>query len=340
VKLSKVNQINPDKRTFTPSKELILSRRDVGIEIEAENFSARVDSPTYWKLVEDGSLRNSGIELVSDVIRGKDIISALDTAQEFCKKNKLMFSDRCSVHIHLDVRHLDTTELIFLVCMYTLFEKFLFLQCGDPDREYNNHCRPIQSSAALHDIIRALFSSEHTIVHRGLNAWPKYSAFNLKPIITQGSIEFRHHVGTANKEEILRWINIIFSLALYVRTNKDNNLQEEIDKVCLDGQGLFNAVFPKHKEEFTDEVLTGMFEGARYIQVPLNTLPDKREDTTPQLVEKSLRGLDSPAGRGFGLGHAVDAVAVLRPTRQRIDEEQEQHRARVQEALFNFRQVR
>ena len=134
MKLSKVNNINPDKRTYNPNDLLILNRRDIGIEIELEGWRGNDTSPPYWTLVNDGSLRN-GVELVSSVIRGDDVIKALDEAQKFCVRNGAIFSDRCSVHIHLDVRHLDTQELLRIVSTYIIFEKFFFDECGNPDRE-------------------------------------------------------------------------------------------------------------------------------------------------------------------------------------------------------------
>ena len=285
MKLSKVNKINPDKRTFTPSDKLLLNRRDVGIEIECEGYERGVEAPQHWTLVEDGSLRQGGIELVSSILRGEDILNALDTAVAFCSKNKLKFSDRCSVHVHLDVRHLDTDELLLLVAMYTIFEKFFFMKCGDSDREFNNHCRPIQASTQLYTSVRELFSSNPSAVAGALDQWPKYSAFNLKPVLTQGSIEFRHHVGTADKSTILRWINLIFSLASYARKNKATDLQSEIDKVCSDGRGLFRAVFPKYSDEFSSEIQQNMLEGARYIQVPINT---RAEEMTVQEVGEGM----------------------------------------------------
>jgi len=286
MKISKVNNIQPDKRTFRPNTDLVLSRRDIGIEIEAEGFMGDFhEPPTLWTLVPDGSLRDGGVELVSTILRGEDISIALTNAEEFVKKNGLIFNDRCSVHIHLDVRALDTEELVFLLSMYTLFEDFFFIKGGSKDRALNNHCRPICSSTSLYPNIKDLFSQSREEVHSALSNWSKYTALNLAPVLTQGSIEFRHHVGTGSKEEILQWINIIFSVAHYSKKNKDKDLQETIDKVCEDGEDLFNSVFPQCRGEFSKDLHHSMIENARYIQIPTNVLHASAEE---QQVENTI----------------------------------------------------
>ena len=99
----------------------------------------------------------------------------------------------------------------------------------------------------------------------------------------------------------LPWINLIFALAAYCRKKSGTSLQAEVDKVCTDGEALFNEVFPRYKGKFTEELHSSMIEGARYVQVPINT---RGEDPVKKEVsEEDARfvGISPPPdGRGWG----------------------------------------
>lgn len=305
MQVRKVTGINPEKRTFVPSKKLVLSRRFIGIEIEAENVASSKNIPDLWTAKSDGSLRNGGVELVSDVVCGADILTALDSAEKWLTAANATFSDRCSVHIHLDVRHLDVEELVYFLAMYAIFEKFFFMQSGDETREFNNHCRPVCSSIHLGYLLQGLLSSNTAQIKRSFGGWPKYSAFNLHPVVDQGSIEIRHHVGTGSKEEIIRWINLIFSLAHYCHKNyQTRGLQSEIDRVCPEGEVLFKEIFPAYKEHWSPRLLESMVEGARYIQTPLNTVDsERRVRALSELTKAEARPVD---GNVDALIRAID----------------------------------
>jgi len=83
----------------------------VGIEIEVENAGAQ--AIRGWRVERDGSLRNDGIEYKTNygtrIYQTWESLSKLQTtfaAARAIDNSFYLFSERCSVHVHLDVRNL------------------------------------------------------------------------------------------------------------------------------------------------------------------------------------------------------------------------------------------
>lgn len=58
--------------------------------------------------------------------------------------------------------------------------------------------------------------------------WQKYTALNLVPVNTQGSIEFRHLEGTCDVKRIMGWINLISRMYNHAIYNPLNQIKMEI----------------------------------------------------------------------------------------------------------------
>jgi hypothetical protein len=157
-----------------------------GIEIEIENLPDPflVDD---GECKEDGSLRNNGKEYVSIVL--PDVDSAKAWHAEVVRKCVIAgadFNHRCGTHIHMDFR--DTTKQTrrnFLE-KYLLIERKLMALM--PDRSHSNFCLPLLDYDGDMFILRSYLAGSTGILRdRG----SKYAALNFKPMLTQGSIEFR-----------------------------------------------------------------------------------------------------------------------------------------------------
>jgi len=256
-KLTDVTGIKPDTKKYRASRDFVLSRCAIGIEIEAENITKRIsfddasvptradegDVPrflagrvgrrpphrdndaSYWKTTEDGSLRNHGIEFISCKIWGEDINEALDQLNYAIKQsgNVPDFSERTSLHIHLDVRNLTNIELYNLVVLVLIFEKMLVRYCGS-SREENVFCLPFYVAGTVLPNISDISGESPEQIFGALRGGTKYNGFNILPVTTQGSVEFRYHPGTLSKERIKEWINIIYCLKRECR--KVDNIEE------------------------------------------------------------------------------------------------------------------
>jgi hypothetical protein len=223
---------HPDPRLYKEDTGLISNSDGIGVEVELENinyFYHDNELPQiygFWKTVEDGSLRD-GTEFIFDgPLKGANITAALDVLSDFLDKYRkngkpVQVSERCSVHIHLDVREIEEPQLINLILIYMFFERLLFHYIN-PTRSKNNYCRPLTDSVFKYTLnkLKSQNSSGYSlssIIQFVKMECDKYSALNILPITKYGSVEFRHHHGTTNMSDVKDWINIILSIKIASR---------------------------------------------------------------------------------------------------------------------------
>ena len=127
----------PDKKLYKEDSTLVSNEHAVGVELELENiryFRREEKYPDifqFWNAVEDGSLRQGTEFIFSEPYKAANISRALEVMDEFLKVYKYngkpaKISDRCSVHVHLDVRDMTSEDLNNLVLVYMFFERVLF----------------------------------------------------------------------------------------------------------------------------------------------------------------------------------------------------------------------
>lgn len=278
-KLSEITGLEPDFREFESTDRLLLSRCNTGIEIEAENVHHR-DSirrdVKFWTLKDDGSLRNRGVEFVlTRPLRGADIVHSLEEIEAAIKRYdpEIDMSDRTSLHVHLDVRNYDTQKLLTYIVLNIILEKILFSYAG-MDRYYSNFCTPIleckRNSVAIGNII----DSKDFMIHGGLNSQGRYASINVASVTRHGSIEYRMHKGTYKANEIINWLNILYSIKNYANNYK-GDVQSLIDKVCKDKINFFQDIFTKYTDLIDlspREIMEYMLEGAREAQYIANSV--------------------------------------------------------------------
>ena len=284
--------------SYEESSNFILPRCIIGVEVELENMKeasnfARNGVPRrfaedgiedfsfdndtrgvlfgigYWNVKSDGSLRDNGVEFVTKKLFGKDLSIALDELHDYLVANAVPNStpsDRCSVHIHLDVTDLNKTEYARLLIDYAIFENVLFNYCG-VHRKENLYCLPFARS----DDFKRTLSNILTSVEKDLdfkkyvNGFPKYSALNLKATSTYGSLEFRLHGGTYDMMRVKEWINIIMCLKKNCIGNSANNLHREISRFGI--SNYLEKVFKNyHRILDYNECESDIVEGIRLAQ--------------------------------------------------------------------------
>lgn len=226
-----------------------------GIEIEVEGLNCVTYSHSdYWEIKGDGSLRNEGKEVVlRQPTAGQDLINALDELDTIIDSNNADYSARTSVHVHIDIRDMTVEQLFNMLFFYIYCEKALFNYVGH-NREDSNYCIPWWKTEELKKELYVIYSSmkedRPQVISRTIDtAMNKYSALNLRVINTFGSVEFRHHYGTHDKNRILEWVNILMSLKRQAMT---------IDHQHLEFEQLLNEHFvtPTGLEEAMTETVT------------------------------------------------------------------------------------
>ena len=181
-----------------------------GVEIEVENsirpsYVSRLVRSSGWTTTGDGSLRNAGIEFLSDgPRRWKDVEE--DVRRFYAVKDAAQWATgvRTSTHVHVNVLGHTMDEIMAAAIVYTLMEPLLFRYCG-PLREENIYCVPWYRARTELDLMRQVLNGR-TI--SGLTIACKYSAMYLEPVVRFGTMEFRQAPVFDKVEQLLDWIKI------------------------------------------------------------------------------------------------------------------------------------
>src|SRR6185437_2412085 len=215
-----------ETKAYAPSEKWVLPKSLIGLEFEYEGV---VDPPqflydnptipTFWKTQREDSLKDFGCEFVFQTpLFGADAYTALQTLVDAAIKAKFKCTLRAGIHVHLDVREMETSQLIGLIILYTIVEPLIFRWIG-ANREHSIYCVPFykadESLSEAVKIVRAVHFDEsnnsRTTFERAKN-FGRYAALNLNALSKFGSVEFRHMRTNHNLEFITDWVNIIQSL--------------------------------------------------------------------------------------------------------------------------------
>lgn len=235
-----INKARVLKR-FKPSLNILDRDTFVGFEVEVERIKrtsglVELNENTFlWNNTEDNSLRNDGREFVSIPIKGEDIDFALSLLNEHFIKDKTCigheFTDRTSVHVHMNARNLDMEYFVNFILTYLLVEPLLYQYAGG-DRAKNIFCVPVIESTLIPVVSRMTrqyeLGNEKNALDEGAGGWYKYTGLNLIPLLSYGTIEFRHMSGTKDPLRLATWVNIIFAIKKYAQGVSYKELKELI----------------------------------------------------------------------------------------------------------------
>lgn len=176
----------------------------IGIEVEVEGFRAMSWPRTvYWQTDRDGSLKDQGMELISVPVAGRNIDYALLELEKAFAEQSPRWSHRCSVHVHINVRNWKLSQLTSLIGTYAVFEH-LFFSLVPSYRKATGYAYPLTDIAPEQVSIGY---EDH-----------KYAALNVGTCIKDyGTVEFRHMEGTADRNTLRRWIQLIVKLHDFVK---------------------------------------------------------------------------------------------------------------------------
>lgn len=259
MKLNSILNHTSDNKLYPKSDKLVSNSDFIGIEVELEQMNINNPSfekiwPTYfWNVIEEESIREGGELIFKEPLCGMNILAALDEYSDFLNKYKHVsgvlpvISERCSLHVHLDVRDCELETINNISILYVMFEKIMF-QLLNPSRYKNNYCIGLGSttfSKVLSDM-RVPKDGEDPYSYVGYiqTYCDKYGAMNYLSVTHHGSLEFRSHPGSYNKEDILLWINILLSLKKFARKFEDK-LIEPVYIKGLDAEMFTSEIFGK-----------------------------------------------------------------------------------------------
>lgn len=269
---------------FTPTIPMHSKHFIFGIEVEVENVrnpNINYDYNSYWTVVADNSLRNHGIEFVSKPLRTTQIEGALtQLAKSLPKEHE--FSPRTSVHVHMNVRDLTLTQITSLVVLYTAMENVLFKWVGH-NRENNVFCTKLIDTDYVQSYIN-LNNNPTAVAHH----WNKYTALNLEPMTTKGTVEFRHMHGTIDIPRLCKWINILSCMKTYALNTPLTHVFAQIEELNSSSsyEAFVYSVFDQYgRELITSETAKLMESAITYIKLATifhePNVPTVAEDPLP-----------------------------------------------------------
>jgi hypothetical protein len=237
--------------------DLAIPGAKIGIEVEVENFNvtdgAKINA--LWTTKPDHSLRNNGMEFVTNGgLVGTQIEKAVTWLCDFAPKNKMSTGyPRAGIHIHMDVTDMnadDNLELARMMQTAMILEPAMFSFAGE-HRRACGFCDAFQdSSADFQYISNVLFKwgeknlkpSIEQMLGGDRGYISKYQAINLLPIATFGTVEFRQLPTTFEKRRIMDWINVILCLKRFSQEFRGDVIAMAKE---LGGQAFFSRVLGK-----------------------------------------------------------------------------------------------
>lgn len=233
----------------------ILGVNKVGVEVELEDLPSTSFNSPFWRVTQDGSLRNNGVEFVMEGCwGGSDLFHAAVSLDSYLTSRNPDGNWRCSTHVHVDVRNFTCHQLKSLILINTVYEKLLFRISGF-QRYTNNFCASIGYMQNQLDFLASIWHVEDSMFFDVLvSSWDKYSSLNLLPIQRFGSVEFRSSAAEWRKGKLVRLCNRFLAL---------HKIAEEWEGDHYDLLAHLNTLHPK------DIFRKGLSRGA---------LPDTWED--------------------------------------------------------------
>lgn len=154
-----------------------------------------------WSVGHDGSLEN-GVELTTRTDPAvPTIYEAWHLLEELTPLNEAYEESwRAATQVHVDVGDYSVADLLSLVIRYARYE-YQFFGMSGKGRAESNFCVPMWMASdhltnLMTTMLQVIRNPHKKAMKQNLAAqidnWPKYMAFNLRPLIQQGTVEFRH----------------------------------------------------------------------------------------------------------------------------------------------------
>ena len=185
---------------------------EVGIEIEVEGNKVPLIQSDYWRSDNDGSLRGNSMEYVlSSPVKRTEVVTALNNLKKHLAdyEAQLDISNRCGVHIHLNVQEFTFKQVMTFACLYLMLEEILVKFCGE-EREGNLFCLRAKDADYLVTGLRQAMATG-SLAHVQSHQY-RYASINMTALGKYGSLEFRSMRSTEDFDVISQWVEILLKL--------------------------------------------------------------------------------------------------------------------------------
>ena len=211
----------------------------VGLEFEVEGERLPDEVPG-WNTHSEGSLREyHGYPPREYVMAGPSDFweGAIRRLGLALNRSTCVFSERTSVHLHVNVNDLEVQEYINFIILWILYEEAFISYCSN-SRKGNLFC--LSSNEA-----QGMFEALEKFVSRGFNLREfddgvRYAALNLAATVKFGSLEFRCLEGTDDMERVRVWVKSILRLRKIAKSYSTDAL---LKYATINSTGLTTLLF-------------------------------------------------------------------------------------------------
>jgi len=240
-----------------------------GIEVEVENLNLKLMPPafSYWRHVEDGSLRGASLEFQSTPLPPEHFGPAL--AEVYKARAFWQPSVRTGIHVHVNMlgRSLEQVRNLFLYYLYT--EPLFYRMCGT-DREHNIYCVPMYRQPDEVSLLWRALQGKNEL-RSAAPRMCKYVGLYLEPLKRFGTLEFRMAPTWPHADTMLYWLDTIKRLTApdsITSTVHPHRMYAEIGV-----EGMIEAIWPDWRDRFnlTSAQLKVIYNQTQADEVALST---------------------------------------------------------------------
>lgn len=187
---------------------------EVGIEVEMEGQGLADYRAPDWRFHNDGSLRGDSAEFVLHGPCQRNRVGVLlRQLRDGLKDAKLDPSDRCGVHVHLNMQQLTVKQVYSISILYLVMEELLVHWCGD-SREGNLFClRAVDAEAIIEGLYKVGQSLNENLAFEAVGGnMYRYASINFGALSKFGSLEFRAMQTPKQLGRIETWVKLLLCI--------------------------------------------------------------------------------------------------------------------------------
>ena len=225
----------PGANINTPCWQGLPVTGHVGIELEVEgnnlpgagNLMGVVDPQLnrVWLVKPDGSLRGGLEYVLSGPVETASLRHMVNGLFEQFRRPGCTInnSNRCSTHVHVNVSNLKVNEITSVIALWCTLQS-AFIRWHGEQRVANHFCLSSRDEESMLEAWLE-YLRQGMIPGQGRRDGIKYTALNILPIFTQGSVEFRCGGAPDSEDKIVWWAKICNAIVRYAAENYKNPVE-------------------------------------------------------------------------------------------------------------------
>lgn len=236
-----------NKRTFGVEIEFIsennqrVTNEEINQYLANHGASFRMNTTYYsdsdsstWRLKTDSSVSGVGrygLEVVSPVLQGNSGHADLMLVLDAINNTGATINRTCGLHIHVGVSDWGIKKFRNLFKRYTKFETAID-QVMPNSRRRNNNEYCLSTGAKFGGTLNECFETINgcrTARQISNIIGTRYTKLNINSFWKHGTIEFRHHAGTTDKQKISNWLKVCLSMVQAADKNRSIKVIEFAD---------------------------------------------------------------------------------------------------------------